>query len=140
MIGALAAKSYGELERVTAISPGSRGVRGPGPARASGASRPEPPRRRVRWMVARMAGSRRRGRLLLTGQVNLLSIMGGSTIYLLDTVNVEVEGCSLMGGNTELGVGPAAAARRCDGPDQDLQPDGRLHDLAPARTGPRPVP
>jgi hypothetical protein len=36
--------------------------------------------------------------------VNAVSIMGGANIFLPDTVNVEVEGVSIMGGNSEPGT------------------------------------
>jgi hypothetical protein len=82
----------------------------------------------VRWFVAIMGGSRRRGRFRAGSQVNglaimggdeidlrdaeidgggltmnLYAIMGGSTIYLPDTVDVEIGGFSIMGGNEERG-------------------------------------
>lgn len=85
----------------------------------------------VRWFVAIMGGSRRRGRFraasVLNGlaimggdeidlreaeidsgglTMNLYAIMGGSTIYLPDTVDVEISGFSIMGGNEERGAVP----------------------------------
>ena len=75
-----------------------------------------------------MAGSHRRGRFRAVGRINALAIMGGdeidlreaeieggeltlnlfavmggATIYVPDSVEVEVGGFSLMGGNTEIG-------------------------------------
>ena len=80
-------------------------------------------------MVAVLSGSNQRGRYRLAGTLNAVSIlggdqidlrdaeisdgevtvhavsiMGGPTIYLPDTVNVEVEGMSIIGGNSELGT------------------------------------
>lgn len=86
-------------------------------------------RKAVRWMVAVMGGSHRRGRYRLAsavnviavmggddvdlrdaeldgGQVtlNVISIMGGANIYVPDTVEVDVSGFSLMGGDNDYGV------------------------------------
>ncbi len=85
-------------------------------------------RKPVRWMVAIMGGSQRRGRFRAVGSVNSVSIMGGdeidlreaeieggeltfnlfalmggATLYVPDSVELEVSGFSLMGGHTELG-------------------------------------
>jgi hypothetical protein len=89
-----------------------------------------PDRRRtpVRWFVAIMGGSSRRGRFRAASKVNgvaimggddidlrdaeldrdgltlnLFALMGGSTVYLPDTVDVEVGGFSIMGGTEERG-------------------------------------
>jgi len=95
------------------------------PAEAAPAAARKPP---VRWFVAIMGGSRRRGRFRTGSQLNSLAIMGGdeidlrdaeidgggltlnlyalmggSTIYLPDSVDVEVSGFSIMGGNEERG-------------------------------------
>lgn len=128
----LAAKTYGELQLVTRDLPklasGAAAAQWQAPVPATGAL-PDGPRRQVRWMVAIMSGSRRQGRLRLTGRINLVSIMGGdeldlreaeieggevtltafsimggSTIYVPDTINTEVEGFSIMGGNNEFGL------------------------------------
>jgi len=130
----LAAKTYGELALVTRDLPDlPAGAVGQRPA-PSAAAVPDGPRRQVSWMVAIMSGSRRSGRLRLSREVNMISIMGGdeldlrdaeieggqatitaisvmggSTFYVPDTMNVEVTGFSLMGGNTELGVAAAPA-------------------------------
>ena len=86
-------------------------------------------RRPVRWMVAIMGGSPRRGRFRPASVVNAvavmggdeidlrdaeiggggltlnaISVMGGATIYLPDTVDVEISGLSIMGGNDERGA------------------------------------
>jgi hypothetical protein len=85
-------------------------------------------RKPVRWMVAIMGGSQRRGRFRAVGSVNSVSIMGGDEIdlreaeieggeltlnmfalmggamvYIPDSVELELSGFSLMGGNTEVG-------------------------------------
>lgn len=43
--------------------------------------------------------------------MNLYAIMGGSTIYLPDTVDVEISGFSIMGGNEERGAVPRPRPR-----------------------------
>src|SRR6266849_2985910 len=93
------------------------------------AGRPAERRKAVRWMIAVMGGSHRRGRYRLNRAVNVIavmggdeidlrdaeldgsqvtltviSIMGGANIYVPDTVEVEVSGFSLMGGDTEYGA------------------------------------
>ncbi|HEY8458156.1 MAG TPA: DUF1707 domain-containing protein [Actinopolymorphaceae bacterium] len=112
---AYAAKTRGELEILTRDLPDKHA-----PAR--------PRRRPVRWFVAIMGGSNRRGRFRLSGSVNSIAILGGDTIdlrdaeidgdevtinafaimggtdiYVPDTVEVAVEGFALMGGNDERG-------------------------------------
>ena len=77
-----------------------------------------------------MSGTQRRGRFRAVGSINAISIMGGdeidlreaeieggeltlnlvavmggATIYIPDTVELDVGGFSLMGGNTEVGSG-----------------------------------
>jgi hypothetical protein len=116
---ALAAKTRGELAVLTSDLPAEGGQAQPGPART---------KKPVRWMIAIMAGSHRRGRFRAVGSINavavmggdeidlreaeieggeltlnLIAIMGGATIYIPDSVEVEVGGFSLMGGNTEIG-------------------------------------
>lgn len=81
-----------------------------------------------RWFVAILGGSTRRGRIRLSGRVNVVavmggddidlrdaeidgselvvnvfSLMGGPDIYLPDTVDVEMTGVALLGGNDERG-------------------------------------
>lgn len=90
----------------------------------------EPTRQRKisRWFVAIMGGSTWRGRRRLARRVNIVAIMGGDTIdlreaviegrelvinvfslmggpdiYLPDSIDVEVTGTSIMGGNDERG-------------------------------------
>ena len=126
---ALAAKTRGELATLTSDLPAERGQ-----ALAAAA----PARKPVRWMVAIMAGSHRRGRFRAVGRINaisimggdeidlreaeieggeltlnLVAIMGGATIYIPDSVELDVGGFSLMGGNTEIGSerSPAPARR-----------------------------
>ncbi len=86
-------------------------------------------RKPVRWMVAVMGGSNRRGRFRAVGQINavavmggheidlreaeieggeltinIFSLMGGSNVYVPDSVDVEVGGFSVMGGHEEVGA------------------------------------
>jgi len=118
---ALAAKTRGELATLTSDLPREAG-------QASAVS-PVPSRKKpVRWMVAIMVGSHRRGRFRAVGSinavaimggdeidlreaeieggeltVNLFALMGGSNIYVPDSVEVEVGGFSFMGGHEEVG-------------------------------------
>jgi len=117
---ALAAKTRGELATLTGDLPREAGQGRPAPTLA---------RKPVRWMVAIMSGSHRRGRFRAVGSINAISIMGGdeidlreaeieggeltinlfafmggATIYIPDSVELEVGGFSLMGGNTEIGA------------------------------------
>jgi hypothetical protein len=121
---ALVAKTRGELAALTSDLPveGAQGSRSPGPARDA------QPKRPVRWMVAIMGGSHRRGRFRTVGSINavaimggdeidlreaeieggeltlnLVAIMGGANIYVPDSVDLEVGGFSLMGGHEEVG-------------------------------------
>lgn len=98
-------------------------------------SQPEPERERKasRWFIAVMGGSHRRNGWRLSGQMNVVAIMGGDdidlrqaeiegeeltinlfclmggpNIYLPDTVEVEVVGPAIMGGNDERGSTRAA--------------------------------
>ena len=118
---ALAAKTRGDLATLTSDLPREAG-------QASELS-PVPSRKKpVRWMVAIMGGSHRRGRFRTVGSINavavmggdeidlrdaeleggeltlnLFALMGGSNIYVPDSVEVEVGGFSLMGGHEEVG-------------------------------------
>ena len=118
---ALAAKTRGELATLTSDLPREAGQ--------ATVSSPVPTRRKpVRWMVAIMGGSHRRGRFRTVGTINavavmggdeidlrdaemeggeltlnLFAFMGGSTIYVPDSVEVEVGGFSFMGGHEEVG-------------------------------------
>jgi hypothetical protein len=89
---ALAARTRGELAALTADLPGTP------------ASQVRPPGRKpVRWMVAILGGSHRRGRFRAAGQINTLSVLGGTDI---DLREAEIEGgeltltvISLLGGS-----------------------------------------
>ena len=118
---ALTAKTRGELAALTSDLPAEAGV-------AQAAAAPARARKPVRWMVAIMSGSQRRGRFRAVGSINAVAIMGGAEIdlreaeieggeltvnvftlmgganvYVPDTVEVDVGGFSLMGGHTEVG-------------------------------------
>jgi hypothetical protein len=118
---ALTAKTRGELATLTSDLPQEAGQ--------ASAPSPVPARRKpVRWMVAIMGGSHRRGRFRAVGSINavaimggdeidlreaqieggeltlnLFALMGGSNIYVPDSVELEVGGFSLMGGHEEVG-------------------------------------
>jgi len=119
---ALAAKTRGELAVLTSDLPQEAGQAGTPDVPQAQTRKP------VRWMVAIMGGSRRHGRFRTVGTVNsvaimggdeidlreaeiegghlvlnMFALMGGTTIYVPDTIEVEVSGFSLMGGNTEIG-------------------------------------
>ena len=118
---ALAAKTRGELAALTSDLPAEAGQAGASPRRA-------PAKKPVRWMVAIMSGSQRRGRFRAVGSINAVAIMGGdeidlreaeieggeltvnvfalmggANVYVPDSVEVEVGGFSVMGGHTEVG-------------------------------------
>ena len=64
---------------------------------------PAPAKKPVRWMIAIMAGSHRRGRFRTVGSINAIAVMGGDEIDLRDA---EIEGgeltlnlFALMGGS-----------------------------------------
>ena len=116
---ALTARTRGELATLTSDLPQEAGQ----------ASSPVPARRKpVRWMVAIMGGSHRRGRFRTVGSINavaimggdeidlreaeieggeltlnLFALMGGSNIYVPDSVEVEIGGFSIMGGHEQIG-------------------------------------
>ncbi len=115
---ALSAKTRGDLAALTSDLPREAGQ---APA-AAGTKKP------VRWLVAIMGGSHRRGRFRAVGSINavaimggdeidlrdaeitggeltinLFTLMGGANIYVPDSVELEVGGFSLMGGNDEAG-------------------------------------
>ena len=119
---ALAAKTRGELATLVSDLPADAGQAGAAPATGARVRKP------VRWMVAIMGGSHRRGRFRAVGSINAVAIMGGdeidlreaeieggeltlnvftlmggADIYIPDSIEVEVGGFSLMGGNTEIG-------------------------------------
>jgi Domain of unknown function (DUF1707)/Cell wall-active antibiotics response 4TMS YvqF len=119
---ALEAKTRGELAALTSDLPaeGDQAVTAP----AAAPSRRKP----VRWLIAIMGGGHRRGRFRAVGSINslaimggdeidlreaemeggeltlnLFSIMGGSNVYVPDTIEVELGGFSIMGGNEVRG-------------------------------------
>ena len=121
---ALAAKTRGALAVLTSDLPAEKERRPP--------RRHQPPRKPgrkpVRWMVAIMSGSHRRGRFRAVGTINaiaimggheidlreaeieggeptlnLIAVMGGADVYVPDSVHLEVGGFSLMGGHEEVG-------------------------------------
>ena len=116
---ALAAKTRGELATLTSDLPKEGGQAQPAPTRT---------KKPVRWMIAVMGGSHRRGRFRAVGRINavaimggdeidlrdaeieggeltlnLVSIMGGANLYVPDSIEVEVGGFSLMGGHEDIG-------------------------------------
>jgi len=118
---ALTAKTRGELATLTSDLPQEAGQAG---AIAPASARRQP----VRWMVAIMGGSHRRGRFRAVGSINAVAILGGdeidlreaeieggeltlnlfalcggANIYVPDSVDLEVGGFSLMGGHEEIG-------------------------------------
>src|SRR6266516_794115 len=100
---ALAAKTRGELATLTGDLPQEAGQDRPAPTLA---------KKPVRWMVAIMSGSQRRGRFRAVGSINAISIMGGDEI---DLREAEIEGGELtlnlvavMGGATIYRVPPQA--------------------------------
>jgi hypothetical protein len=120
---ALAAKTRGDLAALTTDLPTeAQATQAPTPGARARVRKP------VRWMVAIMSGSHRRGRFRAVGSINAVAVMGGddidlreaeieggeltlnvfalmggANIYLPDTIELEVGGFSLMGGNTEIG-------------------------------------
>lgn len=115
---ALAAKTRGDLAALTTDLP----------SQTQPASTHERVRKPVRWMVAIMSGSHRRGRFRAVGSINAVAIMGGdeidlreaeieggeltvnvfafmggANIYVPDTIELEVGGFSLMGGSNQTG-------------------------------------
>ncbi len=116
---ALVAKTRADLATLTSDLPAEAGRV---PAEQARVRKP------VRWMVAIMGGSHRRGRFRAVGRINsvaimggdeidlreaeieggeltlnLIAIMGGSDVYVPDSVDLEVGGFSLMGGHEEFG-------------------------------------
>ena len=117
---ALAAKTRGELATLTSDLPQEPGQTQPAPVRT---------KKPVRWMVAIMSGSHRHGRFRAVGSinavavmggdeidlreaeieggeltVNVFTLMGGANIYIPDSIELDIGGFSIMGGNTEVGV------------------------------------
>ncbi len=113
---ALRAKTRGELQRLLADLPAPTAA--------------EPARRRkvTRWIVSALGGTDRTGRWRVGGRLNTVTVMGGcdvdlrnaefdepeltitavtvmggTNIYVPDSVDLEVRGFSLMGGRSERG-------------------------------------
>jgi len=122
----LAAKTRADLAAVTRDLPALGQA---APVAQPSVAVPAPPRKTSRWFVAIMGGSHRRGRLrpasvvnavaIMGGDeidlrdaeidangltLNMFAIMGGSTLYVPNTVDVEISGFSIMGGNQERGA------------------------------------
>jgi Domain of unknown function (DUF1707)/Cell wall-active antibiotics response 4TMS YvqF len=118
---ALTAKTRGELAVLTSDLPQEAGQ---GAQRVPAAQARKP----VRWLIAIMGGSHRRGRFRAVGSINaiaimggdeidlreaeieggeltlnLFALMGGANIYVPDSIDLEVGGLSLMGGHEEVG-------------------------------------
>ena len=120
---ALASKTRGELATLTSDLPSE--------SQEQGQTQPAPVRTKkpVRWMVAIMSGSHRHGRFRAVGSINAVAIMGGdeidlreaeieggeltlnvftlmggANIYIPDSIELDIGGFSIMGGNTEVGV------------------------------------
>jgi len=118
---ALTAKTRGELATLTSDLPRQAGQAG-GSDLVSSRKKP------VRWMVAILSGSRRRGQFRVVGSinsvaimggneidlreaeieggeltVNLIAFMGGAEVYVPDSVELDVGGFSFMGGHEEVG-------------------------------------
>jgi Domain of unknown function (DUF1707)/Cell wall-active antibiotics response 4TMS YvqF len=124
---AIAARTRGDLAALTTDLPRDGSVP---TVRQAGAVQPRAGQERkpVRWMIAIMGGSHRRGRFRAVGSINaigimggddidlreaeieggeltlnLFSLMGGANIYVPDSIEVELGGFSLMGGNEVRG-------------------------------------
>jgi hypothetical protein len=118
---ALTAKTRGELATLTSDLPRQAG-------QAGGSDLVLSRKKPVRWMVAILSGSRRRGRFRVAGSinsvaimggneidlreaeieggeltVNLIAFMGGAEVYVPDSVELDVGGFSFMGGHEEVG-------------------------------------
>jgi len=123
---AISAKTRGELAALTTDLPqegGAPAARASGaPAAAAGEREP------VRWMIAILGGGHRRGRFRAVGSINalgilggddidlreaeleggeltlnLFSVLGGANVYVPDSIEVEMGGFSILGGNEVKG-------------------------------------
>lgn len=122
---AYAATTRAELAELTTDLPD---LTEPAPDPARPAEPAERRRSASRWFVAILGGSKRRGRRRLSGQVNVVavlggddidlreaeidgnelvmnvfSVLGGPSIYLPDSVELELSGPAILGGNDERG-------------------------------------
>ncbi|HZR49505.1 MAG TPA: DUF1707 domain-containing protein [Streptosporangiaceae bacterium] len=118
---ALAAKTRGDLAELTSDLPSSAPVFAASTS-TSGDRKP------VRWMIAVLGGGHRRGRFRAVGSINsigilggdeidlheaeieggeltlnLYSLLGGANVYVPDSIEVELGGFSLLGGNEVRG-------------------------------------
>ena len=125
---ALAAKTRGDLAVLTRdlpADPAAPAVSG----QSVGQAVAQPGvRKPVRWMVSIMSGQHRRGRFRAVGSINalafmggddidlreaeieggeltlnLISVMGGANVYIPDSIELELGGFSIMGGNEVRG-------------------------------------
>jgi hypothetical protein len=119
---AIAAKTRGELAALTSDLPAEGDAVRPGPTSAPAGRKP------VRWLIAIMGGGHRRGRFRAVGKINaigimggdeidlreaeieggeltlnLFSLMGGANVYVPDSIEVDLGGFSIMGGNEVRG-------------------------------------
>jgi hypothetical protein len=117
---AVAAKTRADLAKLTSDLPAEGGA----VLRAGSGAERKP----VRWLVAIMGGGHRRGRFRAVGSINaigimggdeidlreaeieggelilnLYSLMGGANVYVPDSIEVELGGVSIMGGNEVRG-------------------------------------
>ena len=123
---ALVAKTRGDLAKLTSDLPAEGGEAQV--AVQAGSVAGAQARKPIRWMVAVMGGSHRRGRFRTVGSINAVSVMGGdeidlreaemeggeltlnlfalmggSNVYVPDSIEVELGGFSFMGGNDVRG-------------------------------------
>jgi hypothetical protein len=128
---AVAAKTRADLAKLTSDLPAEGGA----VLRAGSGAERKP----VRWLVAIMGGGHRRGRFRAVGSINaigimggdeidlreaeieggelilnLYSLMGGANVYVPDSIEVELGGVSIMGGNEVAAQGspPPGQGRR----------------------------
>jgi hypothetical protein len=119
---AIAAKTRGELAALTTDLPQEDGMPVVRPSGAAGERKP------VRWMIAILGGGHRRGRFRAVGSINalgilggddidlreaeleggeltlnLFSLLGGANVYVPDSIEIEMGGISILGGNEVKG-------------------------------------
>jgi hypothetical protein len=122
---AITAKTRGELAVLTSDLPAASDVPAGG---AVGQTAAPAGRKPVRWLIAIMGGGHRRGRFRAVGRINaigimggdeidlreaeieggeltlnLFSLMGGANVYVPDSIEVDLGGFSIMGGNEVRG-------------------------------------
>jgi Domain of unknown function (DUF1707) len=122
---AIGAKTRGELAALTTDLP----EEGAAPAvRVSGAPAVAGERKPVRWMIAILGGGHKRGRFRAVGSINalgilggdeidlreaemeggeltlnLFSVLGGANVYVPDSIEIDMGGFSILGGNEVKG-------------------------------------